>query len=278
MRKLFRADLYQFLKNKILWAELAICAVLSLFIIFTNYSSENQAGANALKLEDIFFTFYQMVAVIIAAGISLIVGTQYSDGTIRNKLVVGHKRSDIYFSTLAVCVISSFAVMVIHAVLSCAAGFFLFGKFTVPLSQIIVSLIYVMLDVMVLTAIFAAAAMNISNKAFACVAAMLSVLLITYLSGVFVNILTEPEMTYSGVTISIDGGVQLGDMIKNPAYVSGTRRTAVEFLADMFPIGQIIQICDGDFARSDRWPIISGVLFIVISSLGFWKFNKQDIK
>lgn len=41
---------------------------------------EVQSTSDAIHLEEIFFTFYQMATVLIAAGISLIVGTQYSDG------------------------------------------------------------------------------------------------------------------------------------------------------------------------------------------------------
>lgn len=73
-------------------------------------------------------------------------------------------------------------------------------------------------------------------------------------------------------------GIELGEMIKNPAYVSGTKRKAIEILTDLSPVGQIIQICDEDFTRSDRWPFFSAALFTVVSLLGFLRFKKHDIK
>lgn len=278
MLKLLRADIYQFLKNKIFWAELGISAIMALFILYTNYSRENQASADALQLEEIFFIFYQMIGVIIAAAIALIVGTQYSDGTIRNKIVVGHKRSDIYFSTLLVCMASSILIILIHFLLTYSVGYFLYGDFGVPISRIIVSALYITLAIMAITAIFTACAMNISNKAFSAVVSLLLILLIAYLSGQLISILDEPEMTYDSVTISADGGVQLGNMIKNPAYVSGTKRTLIEILSDLLPISQIIQICDGDFSRCDRWPLLSSALIVFVTALGFLKFRKKDIK
>ncbi len=278
MLKLLRADVYQFLKSKIFWAELGVSAIMALFILCTNYSAENQASADALRLEEIFFIFYQIIGVIIAAAIALIVGTQYSDGTIRNKIVVGHKRSNIYFSTLFVCMASSLFIVLIHFLLTYSVGYFLFGNFTVPIGRIIVSVLYITLAIMAITAIFTACAMNISNKAFSAVSALLLILLIAYLSGQLIGILNEPEMTYNSVTISANGGVQLGEMIKNPAYVSGTRRTAVEFLTDLLPISQIIQICNGDFTHCDRWPLFSTALFAFVNILGFLKFRKKDIK
>ncbi len=277
MRKLLYADIYQFLKNKIFWAEMTISAALAVFVLIANYSKEVQATADAIRLEEIFFIFYQMVTVLIAAGISLVVGTQYSDGTIRNKIVVGHTRGNIYFSTLTVCLLSSLAVIVIHTVFSYSIGCILFGKFGVPISQILVSLLYIVLNIMVLTAIFTACTMNIHNKAVSAVIAMLLALLLMYLAGSFIGILSEPEMTYENYVISMDG-IELGEMIKNPAYVSGTRRKVIEFLTDLSPVGQIIQICDDDFTRSDRWPFFSAALFAVVSLLGFLRFKKHDIK
>ena len=49
-----------------------------------------------------FFVYTLAIAISASAFCSLFIGTEYSDGTIRNKLVVGHTRGTIYLSNLIV--------------------------------------------------------------------------------------------------------------------------------------------------------------------------------
>lgn len=56
---------------------------------------------------DMYFTEYALIAVIaLAAFTALLVGADYSDGTIRNKLVAGSRRSCVYLSSLAVQIVA----------------------------------------------------------------------------------------------------------------------------------------------------------------------------
>ena len=67
-------------------------------------------------LEGQFFEYAAFIGILAAAFISLFLGTEYSNGAIRNKVAVGHSRLSIYFAGL----ITGFA-----ASLLCMAGYML---------------------------------------------------------------------------------------------------------------------------------------------------------
>ena len=55
------------------------------------------------------------MGLVAAVFISLFVGSEYSDGTIRNKLVVGHSRMRIYLANLIVCSIACVLISLAYA-------------------------------------------------------------------------------------------------------------------------------------------------------------------
>ena len=57
----------------------------------------NQEKYNtSIPLDSGLFVYVTVIGILLAAFISLFIGTEYNDGTIRNKLVIGHTRSAIY--------------------------------------------------------------------------------------------------------------------------------------------------------------------------------------
>lgn len=277
MRKLLSANFHALVKNRIFWIELVGMALFSGYVIFANYSPEVQASASPLFLDDVFFNVYQLMGVVLAASVSLIVGTEYSDGTIRNKLVVGHTRSALYFSVLLTQLLAVLAVLLVHGVVSFTLGYILLGPCQMSAEQFLLVLGLAVLNTLAFAALFVAVSMNCSNKAAAAVAALLLALALTLGANTIGNKLLEPETTYDGITITMDG-VEFGEEIPNPAYVTPEKRPVYEFFYDLLPIGQIIQIQQGDFDRMARWPAFA-VLFFLLSTVGGYRlFRKKDIK
>lgn len=277
MSRLLSANFYRLCKNKVFWLELIFTFVFSICICFMNYSPKIQLTENRLYLDDVFFTFYQIIGIVYAAGISMIVGTEYSDGTIRNKVIVGHTRTHIYFANLITSIAVSFLVMLTHTIITGVVGYALFGGFQMPLSQVAFALICSFLVAIVYTSICIFISMNCSNNSATTVLSLLMILALIYMSSYFGSALTEPEMTYNGVTITMDG-VQFGDMIKNPAYVSGMQRILYDFLYDLLPSGQLLQLYSQDFSGAVRWPLLSISSIVLITSIGFGTFRRKDIK
>lgn len=277
MGKLLSANLDRMGKNRIFWAEMVLTAVFSLFIVLVNYSPKVQTTTNRLYLDNVFFIVYQLLGFILAAGVGLFVGTEYADGTIRNKLIVGHTRAQVYFSGLISSAVPSCLVLLVHGIVTFGAGWFLFGGFQMPVEQVLTALSCALLATLVYAALFVAVAMNCSNRSITAVASLLLALGLLYLAAAAGNALAEPEMIYDSVTITMDG-VRFGDWIRNPAHVSGTRRTLYELVYDLLPSGQLTQMYSRDFARSARWPVFSVLLFVLETAVGFLAFRRKDLK
>lgn len=278
MRKLLSANFSRLWKNKIFRAEIGLTALLSLFIVISNYSPEVQAAESSrLYLDDVFFTMYLMFGFILAAAISLIVGSEYSDGTIRNKLIVGKTRAQIYFASLFASIVPSCIVLMVHGVITFGTGYFLWGNFRMEPGQIGVVLLSALLTTFVFSALFVAISMNCSNKAVTAVVSLLIVLGLTILTSTISNALSETETTYADVTYTTDS-IRFGNEIPNPAYVSGVQRTVYEFIYDLLPTGQLMQMYILDFDRCARWPIFSIVFSMLITAVGYIMFRRKDIK
>lgn len=174
MRKLLAANSRYLLKNKLFWIELLFTAIFSVWILFANYSPKIQASENTLYLENCFFIMHQIFSVVFAAAISLIAGTEYSDGTIRNKLVSGHTRGSVYFSILLTNIMASIAVIAVHGIVSYGIGYFLFGAFHIPAAQVLTILLCAALANLVFAALFITIALNCSNKSLTAVICLLS--------------------------------------------------------------------------------------------------------
>ena len=143
--------------------------------------------------------------------------------------------------------------------------------------QVAFVLFSALLTTFVLSALFVAISMNSSNKAVSAVVSLLIVLGLTPLTSPIGNALSETEMTYDSVTYTMDS-IQFGNEIPNPAYISGVQRTMYEFVYDLLPTGQLMQMYTLDFDRCIRWPVFSVVFFILITAVGYFMFRKKDIK
>lgn len=278
MRKLLNSESRHIFKSKLFWLETLFFVGFSAFIMLVNYSPEIQASEHPVLLDNVFFNMCQIMSLAFAVFVSLTAGTEYSDGVIRNKLVVGHTRKDIYFSILLTHLCTSALMMLIHAVVSCLIGYVLLGGFQMEISRLAYILLCALLANLVFTTLFIGISLNCSSKAVSVSSTMVTCLAIVYVAGFVRKKLMEPEMTYDGIIISADGGMQLGERINNPAYVSGTIRKVYEFFYDLIPTGQLIQIQEGEFDHCAYWPVFSVALFIVITAICYLRFRRKDIK
>ena len=99
MNKLFRAGLYRLRKNKGAYACVIIPPIYSVCLMFSQYMQMKESGANYL-LDPFLFHFLLVMGVLLSVFVSLYVGTEYHDGTLRNKLISGSSRNAVYGSNL----------------------------------------------------------------------------------------------------------------------------------------------------------------------------------
>lgn len=277
MRNLLGADWKRLWKEKVFLLGLAFMLFGSAFFSYLNYQTALQRPDEVLYVEDVLFNLFPMIGVVSAIVIAFFLGEEYDHGTIRNKLIVGHKRMQIYLSDLMVCTGGTLILLFAMLSVSGVIGYLFFRSFLLPPSQLVYLLWCAVLVSMVFAAIYTAIAMRAPSRAIGIVICWAVFYGMMMLSSFVASCLAEQEMMYSYVSVT-QAGVEFGDLIENPAYIAGFQRTVYEFINDLLPTGQTAMLNNMEFERIERWPWLSVLMWITGVLLGWMGFRKRDIK
>ena len=103
MGDLLASGFHKLLKSQVFQGSLIFCLEFPVFEYFIMRYMEN------INSMDYFLNLdFVLFGIISAVFISIFIGTEYSDGTIRNKLIAGHSRTAIYISNLLICIVAEF--------------------------------------------------------------------------------------------------------------------------------------------------------------------------
>lgn len=128
MRKLLRADFARLWKDKVFWIATGVVMLFSAAICLAQYNSMVNYDMNmSYALPRIYVNSYIMLCIALAAFTNLFLGTEYSDGTIRNKLVTGCSRSGIYLSGYLTCAAGGLLMQAAFMAVATIMGVPMFG-------------------------------------------------------------------------------------------------------------------------------------------------------
>lgn len=281
MSKLLSANFNRLKRDKIFWitliAMLAITAysAISSAIAATKYQDLN-ADNNITYLNSCYFNLMPIVGIFYAVFMSLFLGTEYSEGTIRNKIVLGHTRTNIYLANFITCLAGNIVIYCAMLVGGLAAVPYL-GGWQGGAASLLANILIGLFLTFALTAFLTMLSMLSTNKAITAVAAILLAFGLMVAASAFYNILQEPEFTRDFVSISADGNVVFGDEKPNPAYISGIKRKIYEFLVIFLPTGQGILMANQEI----HFPIeiiYSSIITVAVNICGVFAFRKKDLK
>jgi len=274
MRKLLSANFSRLFKSRLFRIEMLIAISMAGLLLFVNQFE----GASSIKYMDYpYFSQFIYNPVVFAAFITLFIGTEYSDGAIRNKLSTGHSRLAVYGSNLCVSIIMSALFVLVQIAVCLSIGLLVFEPFRLPMEQIMAAAMTACLTAASSAAIYTAMAMNIQNKAFSVITAVALSFAVILLVSMIAGVLYAPEMVYE-YTEKTATGLTYGPLVPNPGYIRGTARTIAEWVNDILPQGQLYSLYSYDFDRYARWPLTSAMVLVVSTVLGYYSFSKKDIK
>lgn len=275
MRKLLAASFSRLWKEKIFWF---VFLIMSIGSVCFNWIGYNEINNPQIYVEDMIFCMLPMSGFVFALFISMRLGTEFEEHTIRNKLVVGYNRTQIYFAEYITCMVASIILLGIMLLFATVFGLLLSLELQSGWMEIVFLLFCCVLIASVFSAMFVGISMNVGAKATSLVVSIVFLFAILLLASFCINALAEEPMAYSNITITVEDGVQFGDIIENPAYVDGTQRTVYELIADILPTGQTIQMNNLEFERAVRWPVFSLIMLVIATVVGYIPFRKQDIR
>lgn len=280
MSRLLYANLIRLKNDTSFRLALAAMAAIGIFLPANTYRLMQYYTGFNVGLENGFFTYIMMVVILASAFCSLYIGTEYSDGTIRNKLMIGHKRSNIYLSNFIVCAIGEIFMCLAFIVGYCVVGIPLLGFFSMPIKFILAYMGGGLMLCIAVAAIFTFVAMLNQNKAVTSVICILGTLVFVF-GGAYMNArLQEPERYEPYVYFGVDGEIVERPEETNPYYIDEPGRSFLNFFNDFLPGNQAVTLSQIQAEESHLgWMMLySAIIAVAVTGIGLFFFRREDVK
>ena len=274
MNLLLKANFSRLWKDGAFWASLAVMAGVGLFEVAVGVSARRQGIS--VPLENRYFVLALMPGIVLSAFCSIFVGGEYSGGTIRNKITVGHTRDAVYLASLCTCIAAGGLACLAYIVPMVVLGIPLLGIFQMELGAVVWFTLCVFVMTGSLCAVFTLIAILNQNRAVTAIICITLAYFLLFL-GIYLNSrLTELEIIPAREYIE-NGQILLREAEKNPAYVSGLKRTVFQALYCL-PGCQAVQLVAE--AENCPWslPLISALCAIGSTAAGLALFRRKDLK
>ena len=185
--------------------------------------------------------FHLCLNVCILVGNVLPILAKYSDGVIRNKIIAGHKRLNIYLTNFIISVVVGIIVEMIYLLIVASVGIPMFGGIQIPISEFL----FVLLDSFMVIVFYAAI--------FTCISLICS------------NITTSTVLCL---------------LLTLAMMVIAVLQTPGDEILNIFPTGQVIQISWMAYREASNiqilWVYSLGIT-VLIYSIGIYLFNRKEL-
>lgn len=280
MSKLLSAGFIRLRKNIPFWVMLSGMFLFGIYVWIVNYIDYVKWGESS-TLSELFFLNLNGIGVVIAVFACMFIGTEYSNGTIRNKLTTGHTRGKVFLSNLIITSAAGILMDIAYIISYAALTLPVFGFEPEKLSSMAVTFGLSLSTIIFYSAVFTALCMLNQNKAAVSVMAVVLAFVMLLGAAIIHTMLSAPEF-YSENSISyIDdtGNISTNDgIVENRNYIRGTKRLIYETVLDILPSGQAMQISLYESEHYTQILKYSAVLSIAVTCAGIILFRKKDIK
>lgn len=276
MRRLLKANFSRLMKNKLFWG--LVVAELFLGVLFpVLHYMDNIDEKSGWTMDATIFVYALIVPLMVSLLAALFIGSEYSDGTMRNKLIVGHVRRKIYVAGLIANMEAAFLLCFSFLLSHICVGVPLLGWFVSDMKKVMVYFLVILAMVAACTAIFTLITMLNSNKAYSVAECILIIFMLLFVGIRITAALNEPEI-YDAYSYMSEGVTVQEDATPNPNYVSGTKRQIYLFLNEFLPGGQMLRLANMNAEHPVRYVIYDAVIFSLATGGGIFIFRKKDLK
>lgn len=262
-------------KNRLFYLGIAIMLGLGFFVIWAKYRDMTKYHM-IVHADDAVFTIFVYLQCAVSVFSALFIGTQYSDGVIRNKIIAGHSRANVYLSnfivTVSAAIIMLFAFFAVYVPLALA----LFEPPVMSAVMLAKCFFLGIASVLSSCALFTLISMLCSKKATSAVICILLFFAMLMSITMIINRLEAPEYA-SGYYMDSSGELAKSDPEPNPKYLRGFWRTFYELMLDIIPAGQAIKTVTPYYQSYFLIMAYAVIEALAFSGVGIYIFSKKNI-
>ena len=275
MRNLISVGLFRTVRSKLFYILLVLTALTMVYVYYNTYRL--QLGPDFSQLDLYFFQFINANIVSAAVFCPLFLSSEYGDGALRNKLMVGRTRPQIYLANLAVNCLYGTAACLAAVVAGLCVGVPLLGWFqNAGPEKIMLYVLLALATTWVCAALYTFLSMVVASRG---VAITLCILLAfgLILLGQYLYLALSQEEVVTTFFYTDTGEMAVSEQL-NPAYLTGFARQVYQFFYELTPGGQAYQILGMSAQSPLRMLGYSGLVFVLVTGLGLVIFQKKDVK
>lgn len=276
MRKLLMANYSRLWRDKVFQIMMALMLLAGAVLPVIHYM-DNKNNDNSWTLDSSLFSYGLLAPILLSVFTAFFIGTEYSDGTMRNKLIVGHHRRYIYLANLIVSITVGLLFDLAFILSHTCIGIPLLGGYKTEPDSILLYAGLNMALMVVFAAIYTLIAMLCRNKAYTVAGCILLVFALLFLGVRIISALNEPEY-YDGYSYTENGVTIEEEEMENPNYLSGTKRKVYEFLQDFTPGSQAIKVSNMNADRPLRLVLYDCIILVAATGGGIVIFGRKDLK
>ena len=279
MNKLLSANVVRLFKSKLFWISAGLMFLLGIWIQVKEYIQQKKYGYEHVGWPaGAFFAYAFLGCILIAVFCGMFVGTEYSDGTMRNKMIVGHKRAAIYAANFMICVLAGALITISYIVPALCTGAILYGEIGMGARELVVRMFGIWWTTTSVASLGVLISMLSQSKAVTAVLCSVGVCALLF-AGMYVQSrLSEPEVYDSYMMMGENGEFVSMPAEPNPSYLRGVWRDIYEFFLDFLPGGQLIQLTGGTGDHVWVLYLYSTLIIGVSTGIGIGCFQRKDIK
>ena len=286
MNKLLRANFFRLIKNKIFWGIIVITLGITSVLLFNTII--NNQGETKESIDRLLVMYMYFIGIAMAIFTSLFVGTEYSDGVLRNKIVIGHSRKHIYLADLITSIIVGLCIQLIYMLIVAVIGIPIFGTLQMTIEKFLFVIIDIVIIIITYASIFTCITLLCSDITVSTGSCMILVLIMFIASMALSS--TANTMKYRETYIQTENGEIEVHQKLNPDYPGDLKKNVAKTILYCLPTGQtsqiISQISKKPFQITNYMSdaelktvfLYSVGVTIVITGVGMYCFKRKDLK
>ena len=281
MLKLLHANFYRLKKNKVFIGIIIITIIASFVILFNTYQgniTNEKYNMQKMQIDRTYTIYINVISFLIAVFVSIFVGSDYDNGTIRNKIIVGHSRKNIYLSNLIVSIIVGLVLEIIYLTIISIVGIPLIGKIQMNIFDFLYIILDMILLIIVFSSIFNLISMLCSNVTLSTVGSLLLILIM------YVFCMSISGIAYSTKELKIQDFDENGNLVtkylEDENYPGDFKKNLCKTIINILPTGQAMELSEVniDINEIKIYPLYSLGVILIINIWGIYMFNKKELK